>query len=95
MLICRGDTAYRCSEIKTYSVGETKLYVFDIFDNVSHAEIADLFADNTFYFYDEAFECRMIEISNKKLVGLSITYNDDSTCKIRIKLKKGDVGNES
>ena len=95
MLICKDDIAYRCSKIKTKTVEETQIISFTILDKVSSADIAGLFEDNAFYFYDDVLKCGMVETNNTKLVGLSITYNADSTANIKLKLTKGDVDNES
>lgn len=96
MLICKGDKAYKCSEIKKFSVGETQGIEFSMLEPVSSTEIASLFEDCTFYFYDDVLNGRLVETNDKKLVGLSITYNADSTCKIIIKLtRKGVVDDES
>lgn len=75
-------------------MGETQCIAFTILERVSSVDIAELFEDNTFYFFDEILNGK-IEINNKKIVGLSITYNADSTCKIVIKLTKGVVDDES
>ena len=95
MLICKGDKAYKCSKIKTLSVGEIQGIQFSILEPISHTDIANLFEDNTFYFYDDVLDGRMVDTNNKKLVGLGITYNADSTTKIIIKLTKGVVDDES
>ena len=95
MLICKGDKAYKCSKIKANSIGETRCMVFSILEPVPHIDIVNLFEDNTFYFYDDVLDGRLIDTNNKKLVGLSITYNADSTTKIIIKLTKGVVDDES
>lgn len=95
MLICKGDKAYKCSKIKTFSVGEIQGIQFSILEPISHTDIANLFEDNTFYFYDDVLDGRMVDTNNKKLVGLGITYNADSTTKIIIKLTKGVVDDES
>lgn len=96
MQICKGDKAYKCSEIKKFSVGETQGIEFSMLEPVSSTEIASLFEDCTFYFYDDVLNGRLVETNDKKLVGLSITYNADSTCKIIIKLtRKGVVDDES
>ena len=88
MLICKGEKAYKCSQIETMSVGETHRIRFSIIEPVSPLDVAKLFDDDTFYFYDDVLNGRMIETNDKKLVGLSITYNADSTCKIMIKLTR-------
>ena len=94
MLICKGDKSYQCSKIKSFYVGETQGILFSILEPVSHTDIANLFEDNTFYFYDDVLNGRLPDTNNTKLVGLSIYYNADSTCKITIKLTKGAVDNE-
>ena len=88
MLICKGEKAYNCSQIETRTVGETHCIKFAILEPVPPTEVANLFDDDTFYFYDDVLNGRMIETNDKKLVGLSITYNADSTCKIMIKLTR-------
>jgi hypothetical protein len=96
MLICKGEKSYKCSKIKTFSVEEIQGIEFSILEPVSSTEIANIFEDDTFYFYDDVLKGRMIETNNKKMVGLSITYNADSTTKIIIKLtRKGVVDDES
>ena len=88
MLICKGEQTYKCSKIKTFSVGKTQCIHFSMLEPVSPADVANLLEDDTFYFYDDVLNGRLLETNNKKLVGLSITYNADSTCNIKIKLTK-------
>lgn len=95
MLICKGDKAYKCSEIKKFTIVEKRCIQFSIIEAVSPTDVVNLFEDDTFYFYDDVLNGKLIETNNTKLVGLSITYNADSTCNIKIKLTKGDVNNES
>ena len=95
MLICKGDTVYKCSKIKPFKIGETQCVLFSILEPVSPVDVANLFEDDTFYFYDDVIQGKMLETINNKLVGLSIKYNEDSTCDIKIKLTKGAVDNES
>lgn len=90
MLICKGEKAYKCSQIETRSVGETQHIDFSILEPLSPVEVAELLEDDTFYFYDDVLNNRMVETNDKKTVGLSITYNADSTLKIKIRLIKGD-----
>ena len=94
MLICKGEQAYKCSEIKAFSVMGTQGLVFSILGPISPIEITNLFEDNTFYLYDEVLKGKLPDTHNTKVVGLNITYNDDSTCDIKIKLTTGDVDNE-
>lgn len=96
MLVCNGDLSFECSKLKANSIGATQCVQFDIFAPVSPGDIEKLFADDTFYFYDEILNGRLPDTDNKKLVGLRIVYNADSTCKIIIKLtQKGVVIDES
>lgn len=88
MLICKDDTAYKCSNIKTFTNGLVQGIKFTILEPVKPIEIAKLFDDTTFYFFDEETNNRMVETNDKKLVGLNITYNDDSTLDITIKLTR-------
>ena len=94
MLIRNGEKAYKCSEIKKNTVGKTTCLMFTILEPVSSFDLSTIFEDNEFYLYDEVWDCVLAETNNKKLVGLNITYNADSTCDIKIKLTKGDVLNE-
>lgn len=94
MLICKGEQAYKCSQIKTRSVGEIHCIDFSIIEPLSPVDVAKLFDDDTFYFYDDDFNSRMVETNDKTVVGLSIKYNADSTCDIKIRLAKGDVYDE-
>ena len=95
MLICKGDKAYKCSDFRANTLGNTRGIEFDILEPVSHSDVANLFDGDAFYFYDDVLKGRFVDTNNTKLVGLSITYNADSTCNIKIKLTKGDVNNES
>ena len=95
MLICKGEKSYKCSQIETMSVGEIQCIKFAILEPVTPMEMAKLFDDCTFYFYDDVLNGRMIETNDKELVGLSIKYNADSTYEITIELIKGDGCNES
>lgn len=95
MFICKGENAYKCSKIKSFNVVGTQGIRFFILDAVTQVDIANLFDDDTFYFYDDVLQCRLPDTNNTKLVGLSITYNADSTCKVIIKLKKGVGDDES
>lgn len=94
MLICKGKKSYKCNNVKWFIVGETLGAVFSILEPISPTDIANLFEDNTFYFYDEMLNDRLQETDNTKMVGLRIYYNADSTCRITIKLTKGAVDNE-
>ena len=91
MLICKGEQSYKCSELETFSIMGTKGLIFSILDPISPNGVANLFEDDTFYFYDELLKGKLPDTNNTKLVGLNITYNADSTCNIKIKLIKGDV----
>ena len=95
MLICKCETAYKCSKIKTFSVGKIQCIHFSTLEPIAATDVVNLFEDDTFYFYDDVLKGRLLETNNTKLVGLSITYNADSTCNIKIKLKKGVVDNEN
>ena len=88
MQIRKGENLYKCSKIRTKTIRGTQTIKFKILESVSSAEVVSLFEDDTFYFYDDVLNGRMIDTNNMKLVGLSITYNDDSTCDITIKLIK-------
>lgn len=94
MLICKDDKSYQCSKIKSFEVVGTQGILFSILEPISPTDIANLFKDNTFYFYDEMLNDRLQETDNTKMVGLRIYYNADSTCRITIKLTKGAVDNE-
>lgn len=94
MLICKGEKSYKCSKIKSFTVGETKGMEFSILEPVSAVDVVSLFEDDTFYFYDDVLQGRLPDTNNTKIVGLRITYNEDSTYKIIIKLIKGVVGDE-
>lgn len=94
MLICKGETSYRCSTIKTNIIMGKLVMRFSILEPISSQESASLFEDNTFYFYDEVLGCRLPDNNNTNMVGLSIAYNADLTCNITIKLTKGAVENE-
>ena len=88
MQIRKGENTYKCSKIRTKTIRGMQTIKFKILESVSSAEVISLFEDDTFYFYDDVLKGRMIETNNMKLVGLAITYNDDSTCDITIKLIK-------
>ena len=88
MLICNGDTAYKCSKMRKITIGKLQDIQFTILESVSHKDVADLFENNTFYFYDDVLQGRFAETNNTELIGLGITYNADSTCDIKIKLRK-------
>jgi hypothetical protein len=88
MLICKGDIAYKCGELKQQSVGIIRKIQFSIIDFISPDEARNIFEDDTFYFYDDVLNGRLIETNGTKLVGLSITYNADSTCNIIIRLTR-------
>ena len=95
MLICKGEKSYKCSEIKTFTNPCSESMRFTITGPITHADVAELFGDDTFYFYDDLLQGIMPYTKDTKLVGLSITYNADSSCEIIIKLKKGVVDDES
>lgn len=94
MRIRKGDTSYKCSAIKTNDFRNTRIIQFSILEPVPPVDVAKLFENDTFYFYDDVLNGRFVETINTKLVGLSIKYNEDSTIDIRIKLTKGVVDNE-
>ncbi len=87
MLVCNGEKSFCCSTLRTYTVGDTICVKFDIFKPASPEDIKELFADNSFYFYDEILGGRLPHTDNKKIVGLRIVYSADPTYKIIIKLK--------
>ena len=95
MHICKGNISYECSQIKTYTFNETSVIRFSIFEPVSSHELAKLFEDDTFYFYDDIYNSKILEINNTQLVGLRIDYNANSTCKITLKLIEGADDNAS
>ena len=86
MLICKDSVSYKCSNLNSSMLGETLNIKFSIIEPIKPMEIADLFTDDEFYFYDDVSKGRLIETNDKKLVGLDIKYNADSTCDIFIKL---------
>ena len=88
MLICTGDKSYKCSETKHKSADNIRKIQFSILEHLSPTEVKEIFKDNKFYFYDDVLGGRLIDTNGKKLVGLCITYNADSTCNITIKLTK-------
>ena len=95
MQIRKGDTSYKCSNIQTIKLRNTLTIQFSILEPVHPMDIAKLFEDDTYYFYDDVLNGILSETLNTKLVGLSIKYNEDSTIDIRIKLTKGVVDDES
>ena len=95
MQIRKGDTSYKCSNIQTIKLRNTLTIQFSILEPISPMEVAQLFEDDTYYFYDDVLSCILSETLNTKLVGLSIQYNEDSTIDIKIKLTKGVVDDES
>jgi hypothetical protein len=68
---------------------------FSVLEPISQNDVIDLFDDDTYYFYDDVLNGRMVDTNNKKIVGLRIKYNADSTCNITLKLIKGVGSNES
>lgn len=88
MLICKSDKAYRCSNTEHKSYDEIRSVQFSILDQLSPAEVKEIFEGDNFYFYDDVLGGRLIDTNGKKLVGLRITYNADSTCNITIKLTR-------
>ena len=95
MLVCNQNLSFECSRLKTNTVGGRLCIRFDIFEPVSPDVIKALFADNTFYFFDEILNGNLPYTDNTHLVGLRIDYNADSTCKIQLKLtQKGAVDDE-
>lgn len=95
MLICKGDKSYKCSDVKTSTLIDIETMQFSILEPISQNDAVDLFDDETYYFYDDVLNGRMVDTNNKKIVGLRIKYNADSTCDITIKSIKGVVDNES
>ncbi len=95
MLICKGEKSYKCSKIRTRIIGDRKIIQFSTIEPITSCDVANLFEDNTFYFYDDLLKGRLPDTKNTKMVGLFIEYNADSTCKISLKLIKGDVIDES
>lgn len=93
MLICKDEKAYNCGKIKSFTIGEKHCMHFSVLESVSPIDVANLFSDD-FYFYDDVLNGRLPDTNNTKLVGLCITYNADSTCKIKIILLKGADSND-
>ena len=88
MLICKGENSYKCSKINTETIGKTFCIRFSILEPITSSDIANLFEDDTFYFYDDVLNGRLPDTDSAKLVGLCIIYNTDLTCKIIINLIK-------
>jgi hypothetical protein len=95
MQIRKRDKSYNCTEVEIKPLNAIFRCLFSITEPITSSEIADLFEDTTFYFYDDVSGVRLTETNNTKMVGLRINYNADSTCKIEVRLKKGAVDNES
>lgn len=95
MLIRKGEKSYKCSKIRTRVIGDRKVIQFSIIEPITQRDVVELFENNTFYFYDDLLKGRLPDTDNTKMVGLCIEYNTDSTCKITIKLTKGDGFDES
>lgn len=96
MIVCKGDTAYKCTELRTEELRNMLLIHFAILEPISRDEIVDMFnADKTFYFYDNVNNCRISTTNDEKIMSLVICYKADLTCNITIKLTKGDDDNES
>lgn len=96
MIVCKGDIAYKCTELSIEELRKMVLIHFSIIEPISRDEIVDMFTeDKSFYFYDDVLKGRMLVTNDKKMVGMRIGYNADSTCSITIILTKGDDDDES
>lgn len=96
MLICKGDKSYACSKLIPHKAKKNELLLsFTILEILPHNEVMHLFDDNTFYFYDDVLEGRLPDTDSTNVTLFSITSNADLTYKIKIKLTKGAVENES
>lgn len=96
MIVCKGDTAYKCTQLRTEEIRNMLLIHFSILEPVSRDEIVDMFtADKSFYFYDNVLNRRISAMNDGIIMGLVIRYKADLTCNITIKLKKGDDNDES
>ena len=88
MIICRGDTSYKCGEFKQTVKPHMRIITIQITDCISPEDARSIFEDDTFYFYDDWLSGKLPDTNDTKLVGLGITYNADSTCNITIKLTR-------
>ena len=95
MQIRRGDTAYACSDLGVTERSNTKWILISTLEYLSPEELESIFRDDAFYFYDEVLQGRLPDTSGLQLIGVNITYLADSTCRIILKYKKGDVDDES
>ena len=96
MIVCKGDTAYKCTEPRIEEVRNLLLVHIGILEPITREEIVDMFtADKSFYFFDDVLNCRIPVIKDEKIIGLVIRYKADSTCNVTIKLSKGDDEDES
>ena len=87
MQVYKGDKKYNCSNIKINTTSDITKIEFTLYDKLHPMDIAELFTENRLYFYDDIIKGEILGIQNRKIVGLRITYNADSTCKIIIKTK--------
>lgn len=96
MFVANGDLSFSCSTLQSHIIEDTQHSWFDIFAPCNPDDVKRIFADDKFYFYDPILNGRLPDTDNKQLVGLSITSNADSTCRVIIKLtRKGVVDDES
>lgn len=86
MYICDGEKRYRCGKIKTDSIGRSVCMSFSITECVPYDDIKSMLGSTTFYFYDEVIGGRLPDTLNRELTGLKITYNENRTCQVIIKL---------
>ena len=96
MIVCKDDTAYKCTEPRIKEERNILLVHIAILEPITREEIVDMFtADKSFYFYDDVLNCRLPVIKDEKIIGLIIQYKVDSTCNVTIKLSKGEDEDES
>jgi hypothetical protein len=88
MLVCNKKLSLVCGDVKIKTVGKMRYLFFDILSSVSPEATEELFSDNTWYFSDEETSVRLPFTDDAKLTCVLIRYNEDSTCKVIIKLKK-------
>ena len=95
MLVCKKDKVFRCCNMIANVFQDVLTINFSICESVERFQIMDMFEKGVFFFYDDMFGCNWKDADNTELIELGITYNDDLTYGVKIRLKKGDGSNES
>lgn len=88
MQIRKENQAYQCNFVEFFEFDDELWIELLITESITPVEIAEMFENNDFYFYDEILRAVCNKTKNSTVIGLRIVYYENSTCGIQIILKR-------